>query len=339
MSIGLGLAALVTALAGLVLLQTGLGHRALAVFGGRPSKLAALAGGRVSSKPACGFGGQKMSLGDKLSAAGMTEVSQAAFAASSAATALIVGATVALVFHNPAITLVGVVSGASLPRAWLNRRVEQARETLAEELPDALDDIRAGLHADLSIEQATALLEQSSAEELQPLFVKFARHYRRTGDFAGALYDEIQRPLASSEADRVVETLVIAQEIGDARLAADRLLQAAEALRQVRQARKELRGQLGFLRWVARLGAATPWVCLLAFSGGKVSLVASGAGKWVVGLGAIWTIGTYALLVRRFVKLPPPRRIWGYEVHAREMAVRVAKTTEPARARGRNAWL
>ena len=126
--------------------------------------------------------------------------------------------------------------------------------------PEAVDNLTSAVRAGLSLPEALGQLAVRGPVELRPAFAAFAEDYRATGRFADCL-DRLKDRLADPVADRLVESLRIAREVGGSDLG--RLLRTlAGFLREDARTRAELEARQSWTVNGARLAVAAPWIVL-----------------------------------------------------------------------------
>lgn len=144
--------------------------------------------------------------------------------------------------------------------AWARKRENQLRVLWPEVIDSMVSGVRAGASlADLFID-----LEASAPAELRPYFSEFAREYRASGRFDTAL-SYMKRRMADPVADRIVEALRLAREVGGSDLSLI-LRDLAVMLREEARIRGEIQARQSWTVNAARLGVAAPWLVLLMIS-------------------------------------------------------------------------
>lgn len=194
------------------------------------------------------------------------------------------------------------------PRALVVMRARKRRTQLRDLWPDAVDNIASAVRAGLALPEALSQLAIRGPEELRPAFAAFAEDYRSTGRFHDCL-TRLKDRLADPVADRLVESLRIAREVGGSDLG--RVLRTLSTfLREDARTRAELETRQGWTINAARLAAAAPWVVLAMMSLQRDSLRAYGsaAGTAVLAVGAAVTLLAYRLMVR-IGRLPEDDRV------------------------------
>lgn len=197
---------------------------------------------------------------------------------------------------------------AYAPRALVAMRARKRRSQLRDLWPDAVDNIASAVRAGLALPEALAQLGVRGPEELRPAFAAFAEDYRASGRFQDCL-DRLKDRLADPVADRLIESLRIAREVGGSDLG--RVLRTLSGfLRDDGRTRAELETRQGWTVNAARLAAAAPWVVLAMMSVQPDSLRAysTAAGTVVLLAGAVVTVVAYRLMVR-IGRLPEDERV------------------------------
>lgn len=206
------------------------------------------------------------------------------------------------------IGLCFAVFAAALPITLIRMRARDRRNKLRDLWPDAVDNITSGVRAGLALPEALAQLAVHGPQELRPAFVAFAEDYRATGRFHDCL-DRLKERLSDPVADRLVESLRIAREVGGSDLG--KLLRTLSTfLREDSRTRSELETRQGWTVNAARLAVAAPWAVLamLAFKGGSLSAYSSPTGWAVLGVGAALSVVAYRLMVW-IGRLPDEERV------------------------------
>jgi tight adherence protein B len=145
-------------------------------------------------------------------------------------------------------------------------------------------------------------------DALRPAFEQFAEDYRAAGRFSDAL-DRLKATLADPAADRIVESMRMAREVGGSDLG--RLLRTLSAfLRDDARTRAELETRQGWTVNAARLGVAAPWLMLgfLSTRPEAVRAYNSAGGAMVLLIGGGVSLAAYRAMVR-IARLPTERRV------------------------------
>lgn len=247
------------------------------------------------------------SLGDQLRQAGLARMSAATVVAVSIALACAIGALVlALV---PVVALAGasgLVAGA-LPFAVIAARARARRRAMRAVWPDAVDHLVGGIRSGQSLPDALVALGEAGPVPLRPAFAAFAADLTATGQLGLAL-DGLKQLLADPVADRVIETLRVAREVGGTELPA--VLRALAAhLRADAALRSEVEARQSWVVSAARLGVAAPWLVLLLLAARPEAVRAynSPGGFVLLVVGLVVTLVAYRLMIA-VGRLPEERR-------------------------------
>lgn len=200
-----------------------------------------------------------------------------------------------------------VIAGGA-PMALVRMRARERRNKLRDLWPDAVDNISSGVRAGLALPEALAQLATRGPNELRPAFAAFAEDYRATGRFHECL-DRLKERMSDPVADRLVESLRLAREVGGSDLG--RLLRTLSMfLREDARTRAELETRQGWTINAARLAVAAPWVVLamLALRGESLAAYARPAGWAILAIGAGVCVIAYQLMVR-IGRLPEEERV------------------------------
>jgi tight adherence protein B len=155
---------------------------------------------------------------------------------------------------------------------------------------------------------ALANLAHRGPEALRPAFDAFALDYQVSGQFGQSL-DRLKDRLADPVADRVVEGLRIAREVGGGELG--RLLRNLSGyLRDDLRTRSEMESRQAWTINGARLAVAAPWMVLLfmTFQSEVIQRYDSPGGVLVLVAGGLACVVAYSVMMR-IGRLPTERRI------------------------------
>lgn len=225
-----------------------------------------------------------------------------------------VGAAVFVWLISMAITGVWSVATAfALLVGWtpisvVRGRARRRRHHRRELWPDAVDHISSAVRAGLALPEALAQLAVRGPEELRPAFAEFGHDYRTTGNFHTCL-DALKDRLADPVADRLVESLRLAREVGGTDLG--RLLRTLSSfLRDDARTRAELEARQSWTVNAARLALVAPWLVLLmlATRGNSLQAYSTPVGVAVLSIGAAVSFVAYRLM-RRIGQLPSEIRV------------------------------
>jgi tight adherence protein B len=194
------------------------------------------------------------------------------------------------------------------PILLVRMRARRRRAVMRDLWPDVVDNIGSAVRAGLALPEALSQLTIRGPEELRPAFAAFAEDYRATGRFQECL-DRLKERLSDPVADRLIESLRIAREVGGSDLG--RLLRTLSTfLREDARTRAELETRQGWTINAARLAVAAPWIVLAMLSSRPESLQAYSrpGGVLVLAIGAGLSLVAYRVMVR-VGRLPEEGRV------------------------------
>ena len=206
------------------------------------------------------------------------------------------------------IALCFALMAAYAPILLVRMRARRRCAVMRELWPDVVDNIGSAVRAGLALPEALSQLTIRGHEELRPAFAAFAEDYRATGRFQECL-DLLKARLSDPVADRLIESLRIAREVGGSDLG--RLLRTLSTfLREDARTRAELETRQGWTINAARLAVAAPWIVLAMLSSRPDSLQAYSrpAGVLVLAIGAALSFVAYRVMVR-VGRLPEDGRV------------------------------
>lgn len=225
-----------------------------------------------------------------------------------AASGLFVFAAVSSLSGSPAIALAFGAFGAYAPFGIVVRRARLRAAERRDLWPDVVDNLASAVRAGLSLPEALTQLGERGPAPLRAEFVAFGRDYAATGRF-GECLDRLKDRLADPVADRIVEALRLAREVGGSDLG--RLLRSlSRFLREDGRTRAELVTRQGWTVNAARLALAAPWVvlALLSLRPETVAAYDSAEGVAVLAVGGAVSVVAYRLMLR-IGRLPDDERV------------------------------
>ncbi|THG28531.1 type II secretion system F family protein [Naasia lichenicola] len=246
-------------------------------------------------------------LGDRLVRAGMGRVPLPAFLAISALSGVAIwGIAMALTGISTLASIAGLV-GFGLPLGLVGWRAASRRKLSRLGWPDLVDHLLGSVRAGLALPDAVAALSTAGPIALRDPFVAFERDYRATGSFSRSL-DDLKAALADPTADRILETLRMAREVGGTELTS--VLRALSSnLRQEAAVRAEIEARQSWVANAARLGVAAPWLVLVLLC---TRPEAAAAYDTPTGLTVLLAAGAISVVAYRLMlaigKLPEERR-------------------------------
>lgn len=254
-----------------------------------------------------GRGAATSRIGDELALAGLAGVPIAVIVIVAALLALVAGAIAHAVFLVPVLTIVATVLGALLVPLLVHARATRRRAANRAVWPDVVDHLVSSVRAGMSLPDSLGALAVLGPSSTRAAFAAFDDEYRRTGNF-GACLDRLKGTLADPVADRILETLRMAREVGGTDVTAV-LRGLSGYLREDAALRAEVVARQSWIRNAARLGVAAPWLLLLVLASRPEAIAAydSAAGAALIIAGVVVTIVAYQAMVA-LGRLPEERR-------------------------------
>jgi tight adherence protein B len=221
---------------------------------------------------------------------------------------IVVFTVVAGVSRTASIGLAFAAFAAYAPVALVKMRRRQRTVELRDLWPDVVDNLASAVRAGMSLPEAVAQVGVRGPEQLREPFQLFAEDYRATGRFGDCL-DRLKMTLADPVADRLIESLRVAREVGGTDLG--RLLRTlSQFLREDARTRAELETRQGWTVNAARLALCAPWVVLglLALRPETVVAYNTATGVLVLTVGGIVSMLAYRVMLR-IARLPEEERV------------------------------
>ncbi|MEU1970219.1 type II secretion system F family protein [Microbacterium sp. NPDC019599] len=245
-----------------------------------------------------------------LEEAGLAHLAPAVVIGVAAGIAIVAAALAWLIAPVPALAVVAAIAGALVPFGWLRARRARLVRTRRALWPDVCDLLIASVRAGMSLPDAVAGLADSAPASMRPAFSGFARDLAASGHFDSSM-QRLKTSLADSVADRIVETLRMARQVGGTELTP--VLRAlAVSVRADASLRAEVEARQSWIRGAAVLGVAAPWVvlALLAMRPEGAAAYGSPEGIALIVGGAAVSFVAYRIMLR-VGRLPEPRRWFG----------------------------
>jgi len=225
-----------------------------------------------------------------------------------AACALLVLALVVVVSRSATIAVAFAGFAGYAPVALVKMRRRQRTVELRDLWPDVVDNLASAVRAGMSLPEAVSQLSVRGPEQLREQFRSFAEDYRATGRFGDCL-DRLKASLADPVADRIIESLRVAREVGGSDLG--RLLRTlSQFLREDARTRAELETRQGWTVNAARLALCAPWAVLALLSLRPETVVAynTATGVLVLFVGGGVSLLAYRVMLR-IARLPEEDRV------------------------------
>jgi tight adherence protein B len=244
---------------------------------------------------------------DEFALAGIPGVSIVVVVVVSLVLSALAAALAQAVFGVPLLTTIGALLGAVGVPLVIRARANRRRATNRAIWPDVVDHLVSSVRAGMNLPDSIGALAALGPDATRTAFAGFDDEFRRTGDFGSAL-DALKARLADPVADRILETLRMAREVGGTDLTAV-LRGLASYLREDAALRAEVIARQGWIRNAARLGVAAPWLllCVLATRPETLASYDSPAGTILILCGVVVTVVAYRLMLG-LGRLPEERR-------------------------------
>ncbi|KFF58561.1 type II secretion system protein F [Cryobacterium sp. MLB-32] len=243
----------------------------------------------------------------QLAQAGLASVPAGVFVAVVVLGSLAMAGLAQGIFAVSALTVVAGIVGAALPGLVVSWRVRGRRRASRTVWPDVVDHLVSALRSGLALPDSVSSLAASGPVPTRRAFARFEREYRATGNFTYCL-DELKRGLADPIADRILETLRMAREVGGSDVTLV-LRNLAAWLRQDAAIRSEVEARQSWVVNAARLGVAAPWIVLALLASRPEAAFAynTPAGIGVIIGGLIVSVIAYRVMIA-LGRLPAERR-------------------------------
>ncbi len=206
-----------------------------------------------------------------------------------------------------AVALVAGVVGGAAPFSWLRARARRLRRSRRALWSDVCELLISSARAGMSLPDAVSTLAGSGPPPLRAAFERFRVDMAASGHFDSSAL-RLKAALADPVADRIIETLRMARQVGGTELTS--VLRALSAsVRADATLRAEVEARQSWVRGAAVVGVVAPWIVLglLALRPEGATAYASPTGVGVVLIGAVVSVAAYRLTLR-IGRLPEPRR-------------------------------
>ncbi|WAC67500.1 type II secretion system F family protein [Agrococcus sp. SL85] len=235
---------------------------------------------------------------DHLTQAGLDGVPPLAVAAASLLLGVLAAGVALALAPVVAVAAAAFAVGAAAPPLAVRWRARRRRRAQAAVWPDVVDHLVSAVRSGLALPDAVAQLQDAGPAITRPAFAAYAADHRATGSFSYAI-DRLKDRLADPVADRILETLRMAREVGGSEVTTV-LRDLAAYLRVDLATRNELEARQTWVVNAARLGVAAPWIVLLILSTrpeAAQAYNAPGGVALIVG-GAVVTVIAYRVMLR-----------------------------------------
>ncbi|MDQ1588211.1 MAG: tight adherence protein [Microbacteriaceae bacterium] len=196
-----------------------------------------------------------------------------------------------------ALAIAAGLVGAILPLAIVSVRARARRRANRAVWPGVVDHLVSAVRSGLALPDSVSSLAQTGPTETRDAFADFAREYRASGNFTSCV-DRLKDRLADPAADRILETLRMAREVGGTDLTLV-LRSLATFLREETTIRAEVEARQSWVTNAARLGVAAPWIVLVLLASRPEAALAynSPTGSTVIVLGLAVSVVAYQIML------------------------------------------
>jgi len=242
-----------------------------------------------------------------LESAGYAHVAPRVLGSVMAACALVAAAAAWLVTTAGSLAALSAIAAAGAPVVWLRSRAARLMRVRRAMWPDVCDLLVGSVRAGLSLPDAVAVLGESAPSAVRPAFAQFDRDMRASGHFTSSL-ERLKQKLADPMADRIIETLRMAREVGGTELVPV-LRSLSVSIRSDAALRGEVESKQSWTKGAALLGVVAPWAVLVVMSlrPEGAQAYASASGVTLILVGAVVSLVAYRIMLR-VGRLPEPRR-------------------------------
>ena len=251
--------------------------------------------------------GSLAGLRDRLTEAGFERLPLPAFLALSGLSAVAGFALGGALSGVAAVAVAAAVAGLVAPFLAVGWRARAARRAYRAAWPDVVDHLISAVRSGASLPDAVASLSHTGPAGLRAAFVAFERDYGATGNFSVSV-DALKERLADPTADRILEILRMAREVGGSELTAV-LRNLSSYLRSEAAIRGEAEARQSWVVNAAKLAVAAPWLVLVLLSTRPEAAAAynsAGGGVLIAGGVAVSLVAYRAMM--RLARLPEERR-------------------------------
>ncbi|GAA2748747.1 type II secretion system F family protein [Amnibacterium kyonggiense] len=249
-------------------------------------------------------------IADRLARAGFPRMSSGAFVAVSAVLGTVAASLVLALTGLTAVAALALVVAGLTPWTVAGWRARARRAAVRGLWPEVVDHLVASIRAGMPLPDALAALADRGPAALRPGFVRFEERWRRTGTVGPAL-DDLKDHFADPTADRLIEVLRMAREVGGTELPSV-LRDLAAHLRQDLALRAEVEARQGWVTNAGKLGLAAPWVVL-----GLLATRSEASAAYGTPQGTLLLLGAAGVTVLAYrvmlaiARLPEDRRWFG----------------------------
>ena len=246
-------------------------------------------------------------LGEDLARAGWATVSPVTAVALWILLSLLIAAVVSILIPIPVLGFLAGAAVAAAGRVMVRSRISRRERRLRQAWPGVVDHLRSAVRSGASVSEAVGIASSKVPLELRGAFSHFSAQMD-SGDRVDTALASLKDRIANPVADRIIESLRMAHEVGGHALPAvlDSLQSSVRADIAVRE---DALARQSWIRAASRLGAASPWLVILVLSGRPetISAYSSFTGSAILIAGAGLTVLAYRMM-SRLGRLPEDAR-------------------------------
>lgn len=233
----------------------------------------------------------------RLALAGYGAVSPLAFLVVSLLFSVAIAALAQAVVGVLALSVIAGVIGLLIPNAFVFTRAAARRRANRTVWPDVVDHLVSAVRSGLALPDSVSVLAHTGPASTRAAFAEFEKDYRATGNFSRCA-DRLKEALADPVADRILETLRMAREVGGSDLTLV-LRSLAAYLREEAAIRSEVEARQSWVMNSARLGVAAPWIVLVLLASRPEAAMAynTPAGTAVIVAGILVSVLAYRAML------------------------------------------
>ncbi len=195
-----------------------------------------------------------------LAEGGASSLSPGALLIGAAMCALVAASAVWVLTRLPVLAALALLAGAVVPFSVLRARRARRHQDRRSVWPDVCDLLVASVRAGQSLPDGVAALADLAPQPVRAEFARFRSDLAASGHFDSAVL-ALKDRLADPTADRIVETLRMARQVGGTELA-NVLRSLSTAVRAEAAVRGEVTARQSWIRGAAVVGVVAPWVIL-----------------------------------------------------------------------------
>ena len=247
-------------------------------------------------------------LGAVLTEAGYGHLNPAVVGALGVMGALIVGAVVVLIVPIPVLFVIAASASVLAAYGFVLKQRQARRQRLRLAWPGVIDHIRAGVRSGSDISWSISALPASLPPDIS-IPVNSFRANIEGGLGTDTALAELAKALADPVADRIVEVLRMAHDVGGTDLP-DVLLSLQHSVRGDIAVREDAHAKQSWIRSAAVLAVSAPWVVLVVIGtrGDTASSYQSVEGTMILVVGAL--VSVIAFRMMRSIGALPEQRRW-----------------------------